>query len=58
MKEAFIHYTDQHITMIGFTIFCVFFLSVLLQVCRKSMKSHYQYMSELPISDNKGETLP
>lgn len=57
MSEAFINYTDQHITLIGLFIFIVFFGSVLFLACRRSMKSHFQYMSELPISDNKGETL-
>jgi cbb3-type cytochrome oxidase subunit 3 len=54
-QELFKNFNDQHLTIIGLFIFVVFFLGLLIQVYRRSQSSHYNYMSQLPISENNGE---
>ncbi len=50
-QEAFAHYTDQHLTLLGFFIFFGFFVSLLFYVYRKSQTPHYQHMSQLPLGE-------
>lgn len=52
-QEAFQHYTDQDLTILGFFIFFSFFIGLLFNVFRKSQSKHFTDMSELPL---KGDT--
>jgi len=53
-QDAFSHYTDQDLTIVGLFIFLIFFISLLFFVYRKSQSIHYQNMSQLPLDgDNR-----
>jgi cbb3-type cytochrome oxidase subunit 3 len=48
-QEAFQHYSDQSLTIVGLFIFVTFFVGLLFWVYRRTQSSHYKYMSQLPL---------
>lgn len=57
LRNAFTHFTDSHLTMIGLIIFVLFFLGLLLWVFLPFNKKHYQRMKKLPLQGDKDKEL-
>jgi cbb3-type cytochrome oxidase subunit 3 len=52
-QEAFQHYSDQNLTILGLFIFVAFFVGLLFWVYRRTQLSHYKYMSHIPLEGEK-----
>ncbi|MNT14842.1 Cbb3-type cytochrome oxidase component FixQ [compost metagenome] len=52
-QEGLQYFTDTHLTAIGLLIFFLFFVGVLLWINRKSAKSFYSKMEQVPLNDGE-----
>lgn len=52
-QEALKYFTETHLTVLGLVIFFTFFVGMILWTHRKSSKSLYRRLSELPLKEEQ-----
>jgi cbb3-type cytochrome oxidase subunit 3 len=52
-QQALAHFTDIYLIAIAFFLFFSVFLGYIFWVCRKGSKKHYDYLSQLPLHEEK-----
>lgn len=52
-QEGLMYFTDTHLTAMGLLIFFLFFVSVLFWVNRKSSRTLYDRLEQMPLKDGE-----
>lgn len=52
-QQAFLFFTDTHLTILGLLIFFIFFVLMVLRVFRGSAREHYEQMAQIPLGEGE-----
>ncbi len=55
-QQALAHFNDIYLIAIAFFLFLSVFVGYIFWVYRKGSKKHYDYLSQLPLRDEKEQT--